>query len=326
MQLKVVGFVSRCTCGFVAAMIVLVLSSPAAAQVTYTWDPSQTGSGSDGSGNWTSTAYRANSGSDVVWSDGNNAVFGVGAASAGTVAISGVVSPNSSTFNPAASGNYVISGGSINLFNAVTSITANTNATISSQLVGTGGITMSGTAALTLSGALSYTGSTIVNQGMLVLAGNSLNSSDLSIASGGTLQINSPSSATGFVGVETSITGGGVYQKTGPGLWDMGGVGTNKSVSLSQGALIDVEGGTLRLGFDLSSQCSWANNMAGLNVASGTIFDLWDSNTINVDALTGAGTVQAGEGSHDAHAWWWASPAARAPSAEPSRITAARPV
>ena len=168
---------------------------------------------------------------------------------------------------------------------------------VSSSISGPGSLYQVGSGATTLSGALSYTGSTIVSQGMLVLAGNSLSSPDLSIVSGGTLQINSPSSAGGGVGVETSITGGGVYQKTGPGLWDMVGVGTNKSVSLSQGALIDVEGGELRLGWDLSAWCSWANNMAGLNVASGAIFDLWDSNTINVDALTGAGTVQAGEGS-----------------------------
>ena len=62
---------------------------------------------------------------------------------AGTITIGNQVAPNSITFNPAASGNYVIAGGSINLPNAATSITVNTNATISSVLVGSGGLSKS---------------------------------------------------------------------------------------------------------------------------------------------------------------------------------------
>ena len=37
---------------------------------------------------------------------------------------------------------------------------------------------------------------------------------------------------------------------------------------------------------------NWTNNQAGLKVASGATFDLWDSVAVSVDALTGAGTVQ----------------------------------
>ena len=79
MQLKVVGFASGCACGFAAAMIVLVLASPAAAQ-TLTWDGQQSGSPSDGSGTWINdgTTVNWNNGAPVVWSNGNDAAFGAG--------------------------------------------------------------------------------------------------------------------------------------------------------------------------------------------------------------------------------------------------------
>ena len=149
---------------------VFCFTNPAAAQTTYAWDPNQTGSGSDGSGNWDSvTGDWASSGSTLAWVDGGNAVIGYGTGAAGTITIGSQVAPNSITFNPAASGNYAISGGSINLPNASMSITANTNATISSALVGSGGLTKSGNGTLTLAGTNTYTGPTVISSGTLQL-------------------------------------------------------------------------------------------------------------------------------------------------------------
>ena len=125
-------------------------------------------------------------------------------------------------------------------------------------------------------------------------------SSAYSIASGGTLQFDTPSGVQGGVGAVSVIGGGGVYLKTGPGLWDLlwhGGnsfQGPNEQyptyVRMSPGALIDVEGGTLELGW--GAEENWTANQAGLKVAGGATFDFWDSVAVSVDALTGAGTVQ----------------------------------
>ena len=45
-----------------------------------------------------------------MWSDSNDAVFGVGTGTAGTVTVASQVTPNSITFNPAGNGNYVLTG------------------------------------------------------------------------------------------------------------------------------------------------------------------------------------------------------------------------
>ena len=68
------------------------------------WDPDQTGTeDAGGSGDWTTDGsdkywYDPSLGADVAWSDGSDAVF---AGAAGTVALSGTVSPASITFDTA---------------------------------------------------------------------------------------------------------------------------------------------------------------------------------------------------------------------------------
>ena len=165
----------------VATGSVLCFASLARAQVNYQWDPDRTSIGSDDSGNWNSGNTWAYGGSCVAWQDGNNAVIGYGTGAAGTITIVGVVTPNSITFNPAGSGTYVITGGSINLPNANTLITLNTDTTISSQLVGNGGLAMAGSGALLLSTTETYTGLTTVSGGTLQL-GNGVTGYDGLIA------------------------------------------------------------------------------------------------------------------------------------------------
>jgi len=152
---------------------VLCFTHPGIAQVTYQWDPGQTGTGSDGPGNWDFASNNWDSGGSVLtWSDSNDAVFGAHKGAAGTVTLTGQVTPNSITFNPAASGNYVLTSGAISLPNPSTSITVNSSATISSPLVGSGGLSVAGAGTLTLSAVNSYSGATTIGSGSKLLIGN----------------------------------------------------------------------------------------------------------------------------------------------------------
>ena len=168
---------ARCIASFAALLLgavsVFCFTSPAGAQVNYQWDPGQTKTGSDGSSNWDSGTNWANASSDLAWSDGNNALFGYGG-TAGTVTIGNMVAPNSITFNAAGSGNYLVTGGSINLPNTTAMVITATNAgaTISSAMVGagSGGLTTYGN--LTLNGNLSFTGGLTVNNGTVTLTGS----------------------------------------------------------------------------------------------------------------------------------------------------------
>ena len=150
----------------------------------------------------------------------------------------------------------------------------------------------------TLGGALQYTGSTTVSGGRLIISGNSLSSPVLSIASGATMEIST--TGTGGVGAPTSISGAGTYQKTGSGLWDMTWGGQAKTISMASGGLIDVQGGTLRMGYGYNA--NWDSNKADLTVGSGAIFDMWDTldsaRVFKVDALNGAGTVTDNAGNN----------------------------
>ena len=131
MQLKVVGFVSRCACGLAAVLAVLLGGSTASAQ-TLTWN---NGAGNmlwnNSSADWTGS----------VWSDGNDAVFnGTGV---GTINVSGNVGPNSLTFNV---NGYTLAGGSITFTtgagvnaNGAVYVAGGDNATIASTIAGAGG-------------------------------------------------------------------------------------------------------------------------------------------------------------------------------------------
>jgi len=241
---------------------VLCLASRAGAQVNYQWDPGQTMTGSDGSGNWDSGTNWAYSGSNVAWQDGSNAVIGYGTGAAGTITIGNIVAPDSITFNPAGSGNYVITGGSINLANANTSITFNTSATISSQLVGSGGLSMAGSGTLVLTTTATYTGGTQINGGILNINGDAAlgaASGPLTFTGNGTLQagidgialnasrtltLNSGVTATidtqAFnMSIAGSIGGQGSLTKTGSGTLTLAGNSSyNGRTVINQGTLL----------------------------------------------------------------------------------------
>ena len=160
---------------------------------------------------------------------------------------------------------------------------------------GNGSLTKTGSGVLTLTVANTYSGDTTVDSGRLVfqeVAGLVHVTGNMIIASGGTLEFNTSTPGAGqvFTDGNATITGGGTWIKSGSGNLGLGRYGT-VNVSLSPGALIDVQGGYFEA--STSNGGYWNNNFASLNVDSGAIFDGKEHN-VQVDALTGSGTVQGG--------------------------------
>jgi autotransporter-associated beta strand protein len=163
---------------------------------------------------------------------------------------------------------------------------ASGNATHTGTLSGVGGIIKAGAGTLTLSGTSTYTGPSAVNAGTLVLS-HETSSPTFTIASGATLALHVPT-ATRFNPAATTFTGTGTLAKTGEGVmrWDSPVV----TFALSAGSL-DVQAGTL-IGGSFGNDV-WTNNLSGLNVASGALFNGSQAN-VRVAALTGAGTIRSG--------------------------------
>ena len=174
--------VSMFACGLAAAMFVSVLSSPACAG-TYTWDPASNGSLTGGAGAWNTGSVWYYSGSDVLWGDGNDAVFqGTG----GSVTVSGTVTPTNIYFNGPG---YSISGGTVNFTYAGATInTSAASATINSAVTASNLYT-AGTGALTITGGLT---ATLLNQN----------------SNSGQLTVIQPAGFSGTIGTVSATTSG----------------------------------------------------------------------------------------------------------------------
>ena len=213
------------------------------------------------------------------WVNGNAAIFGptgIGAVNLGTN-----ISASSLTFNNAG---YSIAGGPLNL-TAPAALMANADASIASAISGTG-LLKDGAGTLTLSGNNSYTGSTIISNGLLVLQ-NYNSSGAYGVAGGAGLAFNV---TNGTLDLPTAtFSGTGTLIKSGAGtlLWGGGAA----KFGFGTGGLIDVQGGIFIGGSNGNED--WTTNLASLNIASGASFLGVEAN-VRVDALTGAGTYQGG--------------------------------
>jgi len=164
-----------------ASILVIFLTHAPAA--TFSWDTLAGDSAlTGGSGTWdTTTALWSedNGITNVPWpsaSSGNDdAVFG---GTGGVVTITaGGITANDITFQV---GDYTIAGAPLTLDGTTPTITANANATISSAIAGSAGLSKTGAGNLTLGGVNTYTGTTAISAGTLVLGtGASLDSSGL---------------------------------------------------------------------------------------------------------------------------------------------------
>lgn len=168
----------RLLCG--ASLAVVIACAPmtahAQAQDRY-WDANGTAIGSGGSGTWNLSNLNWSPNNDGVsgpfvqpWVNGNpdNAIF---AGTAGTVAVGGPVTVGNITFSSAG---YVLSGSTITLGSANSTITTNTaqggNSQIDSIIAGTNGLTKAGAGGLVLTGVNSFTGNININGGGIYAA------------------------------------------------------------------------------------------------------------------------------------------------------------
>ncbi len=202
-----------------AAAVVLVLALGAAegrAQM-YTWSVNPSGPLADGAGAWDITTNQWDSnGTYSAWPNAitDIAVFGANSGTAGTIALSStdVITAGGITFNQPGSGNYTLTGGTLNLDalgvtdNATGTTSVNSPITLTAAQIWTTAagtlaigspigdnsnnfsLTKAGSGALTLGGSNTYGGGTTLNAGLLsVNASGALGSGTLTI-SGGTIQ------------------------------------------------------------------------------------------------------------------------------------------
>ena len=279
---------SACAFTFVATQ-----SAPAATG-TWTGGPAAT---------WDTTATNWSGVSDPAWDaangPSNTAIFSTAST---TPAVSGTVSANAITFSDTAT----VSGGTITLAGTVPTITTNADATISSSLAGSAGLTKAGTAMLVLAadnsftggvtldgGALRYTASQTTSPGRLTFGATngSTNSSGLDLfttpcdltTSGLTVQTNSATANTINIGAAKTLTI--------PGAVTIGATTGTTHLTLSGAtgtfAVNAVGGGATNANF----------HVGGGGTATGTV-DMSGVGTFTANLGTGTLAVGVGSGSN----------------------------
>ena len=200
----------------IACVFGLALSAPAVAQVTWDADTGTSGP-QDGSGTWSTVdANWWNGSTDVVWPNlsTSTATIGANSGAAGTITVDGSLTLNAITFNAPGSGSYTVTGGTLGFAGTSPTITANTAATIGSDITSGVGLTKNGTGTLTLSGSISNTtGGVSFSQGEVTLTGTLTNTSTSTLAvgssNGGTLTIAGGSMSTTGAGARSVVIAGG---------------------------------------------------------------------------------------------------------------------
>jgi fibronectin-binding autotransporter adhesin len=159
--------------------------------------------------------------------------------------------------------------------------------TVSNVISGTGSLTQAGTGTTTLISTNTYTGTTTVSAGRLVLS-SAYGSTNFLIGLNSTLQFDVPVGRI-LDGSTTVFSGSGVLLKTGGGTLQWG---TNKAIfAMSPGSLIDVQTGVFKGGSNGNED--WTSDQSSLNVAGGASFLGVEAN-VRVDALTGSGVITSG--------------------------------
>jgi outer membrane autotransporter protein len=170
----------------------------------------------------------------------------------------------------------------------------------SGDLTGAGGLTKSGAATLALSGAATYAGPTTVSGGKLLLTGSM--SSDVTVASGATLQIGD-GGTTGALTGDLAIAGTAVFNRSDE--YDFGGdiTGAGELVKLGASRLTlsgqygftgttTVQGGSVRiLHLPQTAEVQVDNGVLDLSGLTQTITNLSGGATGEVDIDGGALTV-----------------------------------
>ena len=290
------------------ASLAAIVGSPAIA-ATLTWDPAGAGGG-DGSWNTTDSSWD-NAGTPQTWVNaaGDTAIFG---GTAGTVTLGEAISAAGLQFDTAG---YTITANTLTLTGtpAITTDTGVT-ATIASTLAGTDGLLKNGDGTLTVSTRATYTGATTVTAGTLTLAtpnyGRALATSDITVASGATLDVNGINilyTGSSYIpitldgGLLQLITGSGGHNHFGP-LTLNGGTISGKvtspfaseystfdsDVSVGGTAQSTIQGDSSAYGYSLTS-----------NTRTFTVADTGDASGVDLlisSRLVNGGLVKAGDG------------------------------
>ncbi len=199
-----------------ASAIAALLTAQSAQAITYYWDNNVAAAGFGSAGGtwagptvsqWTTVvAGNVAPGASITTSTSDALHFGTDTATqglgTGTITVSGTVNASSLRFGSQSTGSITLSGGTINLA-AVTSIHVGaggtTNHNISSSISGAGtSLTKTGNT-LTLSGANSYTGTTIISSGNLILSNLSALGSTTGVTIGGAASASLSSTLTGII-------------------------------------------------------------------------------------------------------------------------------
>jgi autotransporter-associated beta strand protein len=212
---------------------------------SWTWNGGDgVGGPVDGSGTWTDVGKWWNGAAVATWADGNDAIFGAGG-TAGTVTVSGTVAPKSLWFQATGSGNYSLTGGTIDLGGAFRVVQTNVNASIISSLTNGGLIKQGGgTLSLTSTGTSgtpvnTFTAGTVISGGTLEIYGRSADNGGFT------------SLGTGPVTINTGATLVSASDWTTGNEWNGGNVGT---ITVNAGGTwtINGAGNTVRSGLLLN--------------------------------------------------------------------------
>ncbi|HEV2692433.1 MAG TPA: pectinesterase family protein, partial [Verrucomicrobiae bacterium] len=229
-----------------ALLLGLLLATATAPAATVTWDASGTtpAAPTDGSGNWTTVnANWSNGSTDGAWTNGNSAIFGSGG-NGGTVAVgSGVVVGNLTIAT-----NYAFSSNNLTFTNNPTVLVtgASTTTTIGNGLAGSGFIKDGpGTLILNQSANNTYTGDTIINNGILQpgsTGGRFYIPGNLVVNSNGTFVAVSGGPGSGVFGGGVLVLNG--QSPRGSNVWVNSGAWITASTAvLANGAVITNAGG-----------------------------------------------------------------------------------
>jgi autotransporter-associated beta strand protein len=291
--------------GWVCRGAFLALTSARAAPLY--WDTSTSAGLQAGNGNWSLSGGGANlrwstaiTGSPTLanWTNGSDAFFETSGTS--LVSVNGAITVNSMIFDGTG---YTIgfTSGSLSLVGS--NITTNADATISTVLSGSVGLTKLGASILTLSGANIYTGGTTLSAGTLKLSGTgTLGSTSGSLTvNAGTLDLNGTTQTVGnFTGsggtVLNNNTGTNITFTIGNGNGTGGnyqGVIADHSSGTGTVALTKTGTGTITLsgantysgGTTVGAGTLFVNNTSGSGTGTGTV-------TVNgTGTLGGNGTI-----------------------------------
>ena len=156
-----------------AVAAVCLATIPAVFGATLTWDPSQSGGGSNGgSGTWSTASNWWSGSQDQAWNNANADVAAF-AGTAGSVTLGGSQSTNGIIF--ASAGGYTLGGGTLVLAGATPFFSVATSAgnAIGSVVSGVGPLSIqAGSGSLLLGGSNNYTGGTSLNSGTLSVNGD----------------------------------------------------------------------------------------------------------------------------------------------------------